>query len=208
MSDQIDKFALERASTSLFEAGKKVNTSFLLLSVLLIIASILVFSDYSESKIKVPLLDLTLQRWIAAQVIVALSSAVTFHWISLHSYERLLYSKLHSLASTTNSDLFHWYAFHPTIYFFLEEIGYLTPKLHKFFCGVIVIFAIAGGFLYPLYLMYVIGSVDRFSISWAVSLVVTLFFIGASIATAYTFLSLNLKQSTKLIDNIEKEKDW
>jgi hypothetical protein len=97
MENEALDFELDKTYKTLFEAGKLKSSAFSTYLLLLATTSLLVFGRGNENQVKVPFIELTLNKDSASAVLLALS-CIALYWYNItHIKQWLLRVKLSSL---------------------------------------------------------------------------------------------------------------
>lgn len=95
-TDALD-FEIDKTHNTLFEAGKNKSSAFSKYILLLATTSLLVFGQISGENFKVPFVDLTLNKNLAAFMLLLLSCAALYWYNMSYLKEKLLRYKLREL---------------------------------------------------------------------------------------------------------------
>jgi len=148
MDNEALDFELDRTHKTLFEAGKLKGNAFSTYLVLLATTSLLVFGHGNTDQVKVPFIELTLNKDSASAVLLALS-CVALYWYNItHVKQWLLRSKMLSLYHERyGKDLtVNWHVGYPTPLWIptSTSVAPIPPVLAVLANGIFMLLNLAG----------------------------------------------------------------
>jgi|SRR5215470_5563560 len=194
LSDR-QKFALDKSSATLFEAGKEASRCFFIFVMLLSSTIVIIFAASTSEDIPIPVVGLKLRPVYAAEIFLILAVAYFCQYFTLLFSEMILRKKYERLLAASGMPAVEWYSRYPS---FAHFHGIMAPSLSKNvqrLAGVFQLITIGMGFVLPIYLEY---RIRRILGSWSLH-----FFIGAFVIAFFIISSIILFKEMKAV-NFEK----
>src|SRR5437763_12978916 len=92
----VDAFYLDKVYENCIKAQERVGESSTIFIVLVATESILAFADTSGADVTLPILGVSVSKWLAIEALTVLSCAAMYRMVSLTCYSRILRFKLSS----------------------------------------------------------------------------------------------------------------
>ena len=179
-------FLLSKAHQQMYDVGKTSDQALRVCYFLFTLNALLVFGKAAEAEVNVPLLQLSLNKWMASIVVLVMSCAASYWFIStLNSYEDIGHKVASLIDERYNPEGENWWYLHyPSMQFTLSERTYYRPENAHMLKGENKVRAISGNvFLIACFLM-------PFIYAWYISDGLGYGFLGKLIACIATLILL------------------
>lgn len=183
-TEDLLQLKLEKASNTLFEAGRRAERSRQTFVGFSVFAALIALSG--PAKDPVPVLGVISVSWpLACLILTILSSASFYAMRSMTYYQRLLAMQVALYLKKLSSTEEHWFMYYPASFSLriIKQGSYELPPT-----SLLVSFVIsAAAYIANPYIVYFIGTKSNFSFYWKIAALIVGFLLFASLLlTFYT----------------------
>lgn len=207
--DTLLAFHIEKASQGMYEAGKAKGTAYVSYLLLQFLVAVLIFGSADDDKATVPFLQLSVDKYNAAALIMIISFGTLYWWQTTALHDVLLKHKLLWLLAKRHKACLggDWHLEYPQIFL---STGLLihsqTERGHHLVARIQTLFSLMIIFLLPFFYTWMLASRLSLSIAIKVGLcaLALLLLIPAYIAF-YAFIRMSAKSAYDALLILERE---
>jgi hypothetical protein len=206
MENEALDFELDKTYKTLFEAGKLKSSAFSTYLLLLATTSLLVLGHGNQNQVKVPFIELTLNKNLASAVLLV-SSCIALYWYNItHIKQWLLRVKLSSLYRERygkNLDV-NWHIGYPTPLWIptSSAVAPLPPLLAVLANAIFILLSVAS-YIAPVLLSWEITS--AYYLATFAKVFISLLLITSALI-AQLIISFDRRMSPKISEGYLREK--
>lgn len=199
-------FALDKTQKTYFEAGNSLGKSFLTYLLLLCLTALLVFGKGIKDEVKIPFLDITVNKTYAALVILILSCAAFYWYISTTFLHTILGIKLRWLIYERYGVFKdnNWYLRFPSAYSSFLTVN-TRPK--SLFADIMLfafsVFLLISSSLLPVLMTWLIGG--SFGLSNKYKILICIGMLLLQTPSIYVLYSFQTGKPEPLIKHLDKD---
>lgn len=198
-SAEWQKFALDSVQKSISEIGKREIAQVGLFALLMAATSIVVLADLTDSEISLPIMGLKLRRWLAADVLLVLTSLALYRFVVTLGIYRLLRAKASKLMRQANAIDLLWIVQYPSFWWFHGTVLDHYSRFGKIIGYIPAALVSVGALLYFPLLLWRCGSASGFDLAWIIAATLSIVFVVLSLT-----LILSAPDPEKVIKALEE----
>ena len=185
-------FEIDKTLSACHEAQKKRQGAFNLFLVMLTMLAIITFSAETKQEVTIPIIQLKLSKWYAAELLLILTCGSFFRMMSMHAYARMLRRKVASLFGKRRIP---WNIEYPSVFEYSVISQNTGARLVPFVMFVVLI---GGGYVFPILCAAIVGINTEYAVPWIIACAISLLFLTGTVV-----VFMQVGKIDRIIDRLE-----